>query len=173
MNVDKYSPEFLERLVRSLVAYPSEQTWFEFKLNCADPMRIGKYLSGLSNAALLANQPFGYFLIGVDDVTHEIVDFDTKFYKQRVLECLCMKKQASAKEILDALASFLPQGRSETSSKRKIASLLSMTMSKREGLIQTVRPHATRWILTDKGMNACRNNNVSCRRKCATVSSSC
>ena len=99
--------------------------------------------------------------------------FDTKFYKQRVLEYLCMKKQASAKEILDALASFLPQGRTETSNKRKIASLLSMTMSKREGLIRTVRPHATAWILTDKGVNACRNNNVSCRRKCSVASGPC
>jgi len=73
MNVDKYSNEFLERLVRSFVAYSAEPTWFEFKRNCADVMRIGRYLSGLSNAALLANQPFGYLVYGVDNLTHEIV----------------------------------------------------------------------------------------------------
>ncbi len=99
--------------------------------------------------------------------------FDTKFYKQRILEYLCMKKQASAKDILEALASFLPQGRPETSNKRKISSLLSMTMSKREGLIRTVAPHATTWILTTKGMNVCRNNNISCRRKCSKGPATC
>lgn len=99
--------------------------------------------------------------------------FDTKFYKQRILEYLCMKKQASAKDILEALASFLPQGRPETSNKRKISSLLSMTMSKREGLVRTVAPHATTWILTTKGMNVCRNNNISCRRKCSKGPATC
>jgi len=73
MNVAKYSDEFLVRLVQSFLAHTAEQTWFEFKRNCADVMRIGKYLSGLSNAALLANQPFGYLVYGVDNVTHEIV----------------------------------------------------------------------------------------------------
>lgn len=85
MNVEKYTDEFLERLVDSLRAYSAEQTWFELKTNCADVMRIGKYLSGLSNAALLANQPFGYLVYGVDDVTHEVegTNFDPLREKTR------------------------------------------------------------------------------------------
>ena len=70
MNVDKYSAEFLERLAMSLIELPEEPTWVEFKVNCADKRRLGMYLSGLSNAALLANEPFGYIVYGVEDGTH-------------------------------------------------------------------------------------------------------
>ena len=235
MNVNKYSDEFLERLVRSFVAYSAEQTWFEFKRTCTDLMRIGKYLSGLSNAALLANQPYGYLVYGIDNLTHEIVGtsfdpmcektkgrdsgeelinyiqrglhensvsydvfsiegrypniyaaavvakrtgneagylgvkgFDTKFYKQRVLEFICLKKQASAKEIFDAVKSFLPTGRTLADNKKKISGLLSVVMSTRERLIKTAVPHTSKWVLTQKGVEVCKSGNVSCRRKCPT-----
>ena len=62
MNVEKYSAEFLERLAMSLIELPDEPTWVEFKVNCTDKRRLGMYLSGLSNAALLANEPFGYIV---------------------------------------------------------------------------------------------------------------
>lgn len=64
MNVEKYSTEFLERLAKSLIELPHEITWVEFKENCTDKRRVGHYLSGMSNAALLANEPFGYIVYG-------------------------------------------------------------------------------------------------------------
>lgn len=95
--------------------------------------------------------------------------FDTKFYKQRILEFVCLKGSANIAEIFDLLKQFLPQGRSESANKRKVASLLSQTMSRREGLIKTVAPRVSRWVLTQKGVEMCRSGNESCKRRCPSV----
>ena len=72
MNVAKYTDEFLQRLLKSFLEQRSEPTWLEFKLNFANPRKLGQYLSGLSNAALLADQPYGYLVYGINDLTHQI-----------------------------------------------------------------------------------------------------
>ena len=60
-------------LVRRLPAEVGEREWVEFKQNNADPQDIGEYLSALSNAARLADQPCGYILWGVEDGTRRRV----------------------------------------------------------------------------------------------------
>ena len=69
----KYSNRELEILVRGLLDYPAEQTWFEFKDENDNPERIGKYISALANCACAANQPNGYLVWGIEDDTHKIV----------------------------------------------------------------------------------------------------
>ena len=46
--MSKYTNRELEILVRGLLDYPSEQTWFEFKDGNDNPERIGKYISALA-----------------------------------------------------------------------------------------------------------------------------
>ena len=60
-------------LVARLRALPRETEWVEFKVGNKDPERIGKYVSGLSNAACEQQQDFAYLLWGIDNDTHEIV----------------------------------------------------------------------------------------------------
>jgi ATP-dependent DNA helicase RecG len=56
----------LERLLK----LPSETTWVEFKLNRVDAEELGKYLAGVSNAAALEGEPYGYVIYGIEDRTH-------------------------------------------------------------------------------------------------------
>ena len=67
----------LNKVVKELIAYPTEANWFEFKENWYEPMGIGEYISSLSNAAALEGQAFGYLVWGVNNETHEITG--TKF----------------------------------------------------------------------------------------------
>ncbi|MDO5845909.1 MAG: ATP-binding protein, partial [Methanocorpusculum sp.] len=55
----------------------TEGTFYDFKVDYAEPEKIGTYISALSNAALLAHQPYGYLIYGIDDKTHQAVG--TKF----------------------------------------------------------------------------------------------
>jgi len=73
MNNEKYSQARLGLLVKYLREFVGERSWFDFKSNDVSPEKFGAYLAGLSNAACLANQPFGYLVFGVDDDTHEVV----------------------------------------------------------------------------------------------------
>ena len=59
-------------LVARLRALPRETEWVEFKVDNKDPERIGRYVSGLANAACEQQQDFGYLLWGIDNDTHEI-----------------------------------------------------------------------------------------------------
>ena len=59
-------------LVARLRAMPWETEWVEFKVGNKDPVRIGRYISGLSNAACEVQQDFGYLLWGIENDTHEI-----------------------------------------------------------------------------------------------------
>ncbi|TIO29541.1 ATP-binding protein, partial [Mesorhizobium sp.] len=63
----------VEQLVRRLVGYPRESEWLEFKMNEFQPETIGKYVSALSNSAILAGEDCGYLVFGVEDGTHEIL----------------------------------------------------------------------------------------------------
>lgn len=60
-------------LIYSLVGYPHETEWLEFKTGNNDPTRIGKDISALANAAAWQGRDTAYKIWGVDDATHELV----------------------------------------------------------------------------------------------------
>ena len=60
-------------MVDDLRKLTAETNIAEFKVNDADPAKIGRTISALSNAARLANQHFGYMLWGIRDGDHEVV----------------------------------------------------------------------------------------------------
>lgn len=63
----------LMSLIDELRALPKETEWVEFKLSTIKPQeRLGEYISGLSNAACVNNQPFGFLFLGVDDKDHSV-----------------------------------------------------------------------------------------------------
>lgn len=65
--------ENIELLVRELCKYTEEQPWLEFKHNNYTPETIGEDISALANGATLDEKSCGYFLWGIDDVTHQMV----------------------------------------------------------------------------------------------------
>lgn len=67
--------------VLELCAYGDEQEWFEFKENWFQPEPLGEYVAALSNAAAFHYQERGYFIWGVNDVTHEIVGTEFNPYR--------------------------------------------------------------------------------------------
>jgi ATP-dependent DNA helicase RecG len=74
----------VERLVQRLVGYPRESEWLEFKMNEFQPENIGKYVSALSNSAILAGEDCGYMVFGVEDGTHEIRGTNVKLAHEKV-----------------------------------------------------------------------------------------
>lgn len=62
---DKESYKIIDRLLK----LPKECEWAEFKMNLKTEDEIGKYISSLSNGACLQNEPFGYLVFGVNDIT--------------------------------------------------------------------------------------------------------
>lgn len=62
-----------ESLIHSLVKLPKETEWIEFKHNNDSQEDIGKYISALSNSAILAGEQKAYLVFGVKNDTHEIV----------------------------------------------------------------------------------------------------
>lgn len=65
-NVDRMD------LIYSLIGYPSETEWIEFKENQDDPEQIGQDISALANAAAFHGRPRAYKIWGVTDDTHEL-----------------------------------------------------------------------------------------------------
>ena len=65
--------EYLLSLVREFRNLPQETDWLEFKVNQADPVAIGEYVSALSNAAALCGKSHAYMLWGIEDGTHDVV----------------------------------------------------------------------------------------------------
>ena len=65
--------DYLNSLLETFIALPSETEWLEFKHNNENPQQIGEYLSALSNSAALNNKQFGYIVWGIQDKTHEII----------------------------------------------------------------------------------------------------
>lgn len=60
-------------LIFSLIGYPNETEWLEFKENNDDPVQIGKDISALANAAAVHERSFAYKIWGVsDDSRHEL-----------------------------------------------------------------------------------------------------
>lgn len=60
-------------LVYSLVGFPNETEWLEFKEGNSEAERIGKDISALANSAAYLGRDFAYRVWGVADETHELV----------------------------------------------------------------------------------------------------
>lgn len=60
-------------LIYSLIGYPDETEWIEFKEGNIDPTRIGQDISALANSAAYLGRSCGYKVWGVADGTHELV----------------------------------------------------------------------------------------------------
>ncbi|WP_283170825.1 ATP-binding protein [Curtanaerobium respiraculi] len=60
-------------LIYSLVGFPHETEWLEFKENSADPEQTGKDISALANAAAYHGRDFAYKIWGVRDRDHKLV----------------------------------------------------------------------------------------------------
>jgi ATP-dependent DNA helicase RecG len=71
-------------LLKTLCALPSEQNWAEFKENMFNSETVGKYVSGLANAAMLENQKLAFMVWGVRDITHDIVGTNVKIATEMV-----------------------------------------------------------------------------------------
>jgi ATP-dependent DNA helicase RecG len=70
-------------LLTDLRSQPQEQQWLEFKVNAITNEEIGEYISSLSNGATVANQPFGYLVLGVEDKSHAIQGTRFSFVKAK------------------------------------------------------------------------------------------
>ena len=54
------------------MSHDDEVEWFEYKENFDDPDQIGQYIAALSNAAVMAGEPFGFLIWGVNNDTHAL-----------------------------------------------------------------------------------------------------
>jgi ATP-dependent DNA helicase RecG len=71
-------------LIDELRALPKETEWAEFKLSTIKPQeRLGEYISGLSNAACVNNQAFGYLILGIDDKDHYVKGTNYNFKNRK------------------------------------------------------------------------------------------
>ncbi|MES2239443.1 MAG: RNA-binding domain-containing protein [Bacteroidota bacterium] len=77
------NPELIE-LIDELRALPKENEWVEFKTgNVTTNDKLGQYISGLSNAACIANQSFAYLVFGINDETHQAVGTNFNFKNRK------------------------------------------------------------------------------------------
>lgn len=71
-------------LIDELRALPKENEWVEFKTgNVTTNEKLGQYISGLSNAACIANKSFAYLVFGINDDTHEVEGTNYKFKNRK------------------------------------------------------------------------------------------
>lgn len=70
-------------LIYSLVGYPSETEWIEFKENNSGSQRIGEDISALANAAAFHGRDYGYKVWGVQDGTHRLVGTTFDYLKAK------------------------------------------------------------------------------------------
>lgn len=76
--------EELKSLIDELLLKGKELEWLEFKQGDAtDAQRLGKYISGLANAANYNNVPFGYLVFGIKDETLDVVGTNYNYLNQR------------------------------------------------------------------------------------------
>ena len=55
----------IRSIVDHLIAYASEEDWFEFKDSWYDAAGIGEYISSMSNAAAMCGKENGYVIWGL------------------------------------------------------------------------------------------------------------
>ncbi|MEN0003540.1 MAG: ATP-binding protein [Bacteroidota bacterium] len=73
----------LNILLDHLRGLPKENQWVEFKVNNMKPEGIGKRISAISNSACLHQQPYGYLIFGIEDMTGNIVGTQKHFGEQK------------------------------------------------------------------------------------------
>lgn len=69
MDINQKYTNLLEEQIRTI---KKETRYLEFKSNYQEPVKLGRYISALSNGACLDHQDFAYLYFGVDDATLEI-----------------------------------------------------------------------------------------------------
>jgi len=67
-----FDTSLISGIVNEARSHSVELPWIEFKTNFYEPQTIGEYVSALSNTAALFNQPHGFLIWGVNDITHTI-----------------------------------------------------------------------------------------------------
>ena len=72
------------RLFEYLRGLPKETEWLEFKENNAGEESVGRYVSALSNSAMLAGEEHGYLLFGVEDETRAAVGTNVRLADKKV-----------------------------------------------------------------------------------------
>lgn len=87
-------------LIYSLVGFPNETEWIEFKESNSDPERIGRDISALANSAAYLGRDCAYRVWGVKDDTHELVGTTFNPYA---------KKAKGNQDLLIWLTRFLSQ----------------------------------------------------------------
>lgn len=70
-------------LLETLRNLPHETEWVEFKRNRFVPDEVGKQISALANAAMLANERHAYLIYGVDDQTHDVVGTNVRLKAEK------------------------------------------------------------------------------------------
>lgn len=77
--------KYTQLLKQQIDSATKENKWLEFKSNYQDAIRLGKYISALSNGACLDKQDFAYLYFGIDDSTLEVkgTTFDTSKIKAK------------------------------------------------------------------------------------------
>ncbi len=71
-------------LIQKLCALPSETDWVEFKRNKFEAEAVGKYVSGLANAAMFAGERNAFMVWGIADGTHDIVGTTIRLGAEKV-----------------------------------------------------------------------------------------
>lgn len=80
----RMSNDELIKLVDQLRSHSKEITWIEFKKNEAtDNQRLGRYISGLANAANIARVPFAYLVFGVENDTWHVVGTTYNYFSRK------------------------------------------------------------------------------------------
>ncbi len=71
----------VQEIVERCLSFDDEPEWFEFKENWFDLDGIGQYISALSNAAVMAGEPFGYLIWGIHNKTHQLTGTKLNYQK--------------------------------------------------------------------------------------------
>lgn len=76
--------ENLEKLIKRLTEFNTEENWFEFKHNNFNEDMIGQDISALANAAAYSEKACAYMIWGIDDKTHEVIGTDYNQYNLKI-----------------------------------------------------------------------------------------
>ncbi len=72
-----------EAFISHLCEMPNETPWLEFKVDTFNAETVGKYVSGMANAAMLARKQHAFMVWGVENDTHQIVGTEIRLGKAK------------------------------------------------------------------------------------------
>ena len=72
MKISNSTLHSANSIITTLIQYPLEEEWFEFKENWFIADELGEYISALANSAAILGKKEAYFVWGVHDKTHKI-----------------------------------------------------------------------------------------------------